>query len=84
MDVAKLAELLHETEERHGVYESTHPEHNWWDWYAPYLNARIQGARQMRQPPQRVSTWRTCKMLVPVDFGRLRDSGRLGGTRLGL
>jgi catechol 2,3-dioxygenase-like lactoylglutathione lyase family enzyme len=42
-DVATLAELLHETEQHHGNYESTHAEHNWWDWYAPYLSARQNG-----------------------------------------
>ena len=40
MDVAALAELLHETEEHHGPYEKTHAKHHWWDWYAPYLSAR--------------------------------------------
>ena len=40
MDVATLAALLHETAEHHGHYEKTHPKHNWWDWYAPYINAR--------------------------------------------
>jgi catechol 2,3-dioxygenase-like lactoylglutathione lyase family enzyme len=44
MDVATLAELLHETAEHHGRYERTHAEHNWWDWYAPYLSARQQGS----------------------------------------
>ncbi len=44
MDVATLAELLHETEEHHGQYERTHGEHHWWDWYAPYLSARQQGS----------------------------------------
>lgn len=44
MDVATLAELLHETSEHHDPYEKTHPKHNWWDWYAPYLNAREQGS----------------------------------------
>jgi len=43
-DVASLAELLHETEQHHGQYESTHAKHNWWDWYAPYLNARQNGS----------------------------------------
>jgi catechol 2,3-dioxygenase-like lactoylglutathione lyase family enzyme len=43
MDVATLAELLHETEERHGHYEKTHAEHHWWDWYAPYVSARENG-----------------------------------------
>lgn len=40
MDVAKLAELLHETGLHHHHYEITHAEHNWYDWYAPYLAAR--------------------------------------------
>jgi hypothetical protein len=34
MDVATLAELLHETAEHHDQYEKTHAAHNWWDWYA--------------------------------------------------
>jgi len=44
MDVATFAELLRETEERHGHYEKTHAEHHWWDWYAPYLSARQNGS----------------------------------------
>lgn len=44
MDVATLAELLHETEEHHGGYEKTHAAHHWWDWYAPYLSARQNGS----------------------------------------
>jgi catechol 2,3-dioxygenase-like lactoylglutathione lyase family enzyme len=44
MDVATLAELLHETSEHHGRYENTHAEHHWWDWYAPYLRARQNGS----------------------------------------
>ncbi len=44
MDVATLAELLQETEEHHGQYEKTHGNHHWWDWYAPYLNARQNGS----------------------------------------
>ena len=43
-DVATLAELLHETAERHDNFEKTHAQHNWWDWYAPYLNARQNGS----------------------------------------
>ena len=43
-DAARLAELLRETEEHHGNYEKTHPKHNWWDWYAPYLSARQTGS----------------------------------------
>ncbi len=44
MDVASLAELLHETEQHHGPYEKTHAAHHWWDWYAPYLSARQNGS----------------------------------------
>ncbi|HWM24298.1 MAG TPA: VOC family protein [Chthoniobacterales bacterium] len=43
MDVATLAELLLETGKHHHHYEQTHAEHNWWDWYAPYLSARQSG-----------------------------------------
>ena len=44
VDVATLAELLHETAEHHGNFEKTHAEHHWWDWYAPYLSARQNGS----------------------------------------
>jgi catechol 2,3-dioxygenase-like lactoylglutathione lyase family enzyme len=43
-DAAGLAELLHETGEHHDRFEKTHAEHQWWDWYAPYLGARQNGA----------------------------------------
>ena len=43
-DVATLAELLHETAEHHDHFEKTHGEHQWSDWYAPYLNARQNGS----------------------------------------
>jgi len=41
MDVATLAELLHETAEHHDQYEKTHAAHNWWDWYAAYLDLAV-------------------------------------------
>jgi catechol 2,3-dioxygenase-like lactoylglutathione lyase family enzyme len=44
MDVATIAELLHETGLHHHNYEQTHAEHNWWDWYAPYFSARQNGS----------------------------------------
>jgi len=44
MDHATLAELLHETAEHHDHYEKTHGQHNWWDWYAPYLSERQNGS----------------------------------------
>jgi hypothetical protein len=44
MDVATLADLLHETSEQHGSFEAVAPPHHWWDWYAAYLDAREQGS----------------------------------------
>jgi hypothetical protein len=44
VDVAALAQLLHETAEHHDPYEKSHAPHNWWDWYAAYMNAREQGS----------------------------------------
>ena len=41
---ANLAELLRETAEHHDKFEKTHGQHNWWDWYAPYLSARQNGS----------------------------------------
>jgi len=43
IDIGTLADLLRETEQHHGNYEKTHEKHNWWDWYAPYLSARLNG-----------------------------------------
>jgi hypothetical protein len=44
MDVASLADLLHETAEHHDRYEKAAPPHDWWDWYAAYMNARQGGS----------------------------------------
>ena len=44
MDVAALAQLLHETAEHHGSFEAVAPPHDWWDWYGAYMNARQHGA----------------------------------------
>jgi hypothetical protein len=42
-DIAQLAALLHETAEHHDPFEKAAPKHDWWDWYAAYLNARQNG-----------------------------------------
>ena len=44
MDIAALADLLHETSERHGAFEAAAPPHDWWDWYAAYMHARQAGS----------------------------------------
>jgi hypothetical protein len=43
--IAALAELLHETAEHHGAFEAVAPPHDWWDWYAAYMDARQRGSR---------------------------------------
>ena len=44
MEVASLADLLHETAERHGSFEAVAEPHDWWDWYAAYMDARENGS----------------------------------------
>jgi hypothetical protein len=44
MDVANLAQLLRETAEHHGAFEAAAPPHDWWDWYAAYMDARQAGS----------------------------------------
>ena len=44
MEIADLARLLHETSLRHGEFEAVAPPHDWWDWYAAYMNARQAGS----------------------------------------
>ena len=44
MDVAALADLLHETSEHHDPYEKTAPKHDWWNRYAAYMTARQGGS----------------------------------------
>jgi hypothetical protein len=46
MDIGSLAELLHETADHHDPYEKSHAPHNWWDWYAAYMDAREHGNSQ--------------------------------------
>ena len=43
-DIPALAELLLETALHHGRFEQVAPPHNWWDWYAPYFDARRHGS----------------------------------------
>ena len=44
MDIASLAALLKETGEHHDPFEKSAPKHNWWDWYAAYMDARMRGS----------------------------------------
>lgn len=43
-DVGALADLLHETADHHGSFEAVAPPHDWWDWYAAYMDARQRGS----------------------------------------
>ena len=39
-----VIEEIRPASEHHDRYEKTHAEHQWWDWYAPYLSARQNGS----------------------------------------
>jgi hypothetical protein len=51
MEVSDLAALLQETAEHHDRYEKTHEAHNWWDWYAAYMDARQKGSSPEEAAP---------------------------------
>ena len=42
--IEELAQLLRETSVRHGSFEAVAPPHDWWDWYAAYMDARQHGS----------------------------------------
>jgi hypothetical protein len=44
MTIEALAQRLTETALRHGEYEAVAPPHDWWDWYAAYMDARQAGS----------------------------------------
>jgi hypothetical protein len=44
VDVTPLAGLLRETAEQHGSFEAVAAPHDWWDWYAAYMDARQNGS----------------------------------------
>jgi hypothetical protein len=44
MTVEALAQRLLETALRHGEFEAVAPPHDWWDWYAAYMDARQAGS----------------------------------------
>jgi catechol 2,3-dioxygenase-like lactoylglutathione lyase family enzyme len=43
-NVGALADLLHETADHHGSFEAVAPPHDWWDWYAAYMDSRQRGS----------------------------------------
>jgi catechol 2,3-dioxygenase-like lactoylglutathione lyase family enzyme len=69
--IAELAELLHETADHHGLYESTALPHDWWDWYAAYMNARQHGSTSEEASAAAGTTWRTSYMSFPGNSLRL-------------
>jgi catechol 2,3-dioxygenase-like lactoylglutathione lyase family enzyme len=43
-EIAHLAALLRETAERHDTFEKVAASHDWWDWYAAFMDARRHGS----------------------------------------
>lgn len=71
MDVAALAGLLHETAEHHDPYEKTHAPHNWWDWYAAYMDARESGSTP-DQASEAAGRYMVCTVIQDEDVGVIR------------
>jgi hypothetical protein len=44
MTIETLAKRLLETSLHHGAFEAVAPPHDWWDWYAAYMDAREHGS----------------------------------------
>ncbi len=73
MDVASLADLLYETALRHGSLEAVAPPHDWWDWYAAYMDARQAGSTPDEAPRLPGATWlRPSRLLSPPRDPSLR------------
>ena len=71
MDVAALAELLHETAEHHDPFEKSSPPHNWWDWYAAYMAARQTAALEEAPPPPAATCRRRTGSWFPHEVAHL-------------
>ncbi len=65
MDIATLADLLHETAERHDPYEKSAPPHDWWDWYAAYMTARQQGSSPEQASHAAATYMAEVRLVVP-------------------
>jgi hypothetical protein len=44
--IEALAELLHDASEHHDAFEKVAQPHDWWDWYAAYMDARRGGSAE--------------------------------------
>jgi hypothetical protein len=66
MNVTALAQLLHETALRHGAFEAVAPQHDWWDWYAAYMDARQSGSTPDDASAAAGEYMATVKRVVPA------------------
>jgi hypothetical protein len=65
-DIDVLAQLLHETAEHHDPYEKASRPHNWWDWYAAYMNARQNGSTSEQASAAAGQYMREVKGILPL------------------
>jgi hypothetical protein len=65
MSIEELAELLHETADRHGIFEAVTPPHDWWDWYAAYMTARQGGESPEVAAESAARYMRDARQVVP-------------------
>jgi hypothetical protein len=63
MDGTSQADLLQGgTAERHGSFEAVAQPHDWWDWYAAYMDARQRGSRAPNSTSTRRGTFQARRL----------------------
>jgi hypothetical protein len=75
MEIASLADLVHETSQRHGAFEALAPPHDWWDRYAAYMDSR-----QGESSPDEVSAAARRYMAEAKGIAVARDRGNDGSS----
>jgi len=61
MKTLQLAQLLRETAMHHGSFEAVAPPHDWWDWYAAYMEARGRGSNPEGASGGRLALYGGCQ-----------------------
>lgn len=58
-----MAALLRETEQQHALAEKRLPRHEWQDWYAAYMTARMDSKRVTREDSAKLADFKIISLL---------------------
>lgn len=64
-----MAALLRETEQQHALAEKRLPKHEWQDWYAAYMTARMHGERVTRENSAKLADFKIRSLLQSAASG---------------